>query len=126
MIACGNVGVDCTGTATAPPPSSNNDGLPQGWKVAIPCAVDNADRVLSDIIVTYSSDTTPGACAASCAVKGFTFAGVEYSDECYCGSGYLDNVVPPTADTGDCNMLCAGDDSQFCGGPWRIQLYSST
>ena len=99
--------------------------LPSGWSVAIPCAVDNANRVLSDVVVSYLSSTTPASCVASCAELGFTFAGVEYTDECYCGTGYLDGVVPPTADEGDCNMRCAGDYKQSCGGSWRIQLYST-
>lgn len=123
VAACGTTGVDCTGVATNPVTSS--DGLPEGWSVKMACAIDNANRVLSDVTVTYLPTTTPESCAASCAAKGFTFAGVEYSDECYCGTGFLDGVAPPAASIGDCDFPCAGDATQMCGGSWRIQLYSS-
>ena len=126
-IACGNVGVDCTGPETDLPPlqSITDAGLPAGWSIAIPCAVDNANRVLADVTVQYSSITTPATCAAMCAEQGLPFAGVEYSDECYCGTGFTDGVTPPTADATDCNMRCAGNYKESCGGSWRMQIYTS-
>lgn len=116
--------MDCTGPPTSVPAPSGT-ALPDGWKVAIPCAVDNPDRVLSDIVVTYLGSTTPSSCITQCAEQGFKLAGTEYTDECYCGTGFLNNVVPPIADPSDCNLTCAGDSKQVCGGPWRIQLYEA-
>ncbi|PSR72578.1 hypothetical protein PHLCEN_2v11571 [Hermanssonia centrifuga] len=124
-LACGTTGVDCTGPATAPPPVSNSTALPDGWSLAIPCAIDNADRVIEVGSVSYLATTTPASCTAQCAAQGFTFAGVEYGDECYCGTGFLDGVIPPAAPTSDCNIACAGNSDLMCGGAWRMQIYSA-
>ncbi|KAI0348276.1 hypothetical protein BDW22DRAFT_1424465 [Trametopsis cervina] len=124
-LACGNVGVDCDGPVTALPPLGN-ETLPAGWSLAVPCAIDNADRVITHTIVTYEATNTPSSCVAQCAAQGFKFAGVEFSDECYCGDGYVGGVLPPAADVSECNMPCAGDGNATCGGPWRIQLYRSS
>lgn len=61
-----NVGVDCDG-ATTPPAPIGDSALPAGWSTAIPWAVDDADRVLTDIQVSYQPTNTPSACAAQCA-----------------------------------------------------------
>ncbi|KAI0695623.1 hypothetical protein BC835DRAFT_1273017, partial [Cytidiella melzeri] len=99
---------------------------PSGWSLAVPCAIDNPDRVLENTVATYLATTTPASCATSCAAQGFNFAGVEFSDECYCGTGYVGGELPPEADVSECNMPCAGDVNATCGGPWRIQLYKSS
>jgi hypothetical protein len=49
-------------------------------------------------------------------------AGVEYGDECFCASSYVNNTVPAAAPASDCNMDCSGDASQTCGGPYRLQV----
>ena len=122
FVACGNVGVDCTGPATSLPPLGSEQ-LPPNWTIAVPCAIVNANRVIEDTIVTYLTTTTPASCVASCAAQGFTFAGVEFSDECYCGTGFTDGQFPPEAAVSECNMPCAGDAKATCGGSWRMQVY---
>jgi hypothetical protein len=52
-------------------------------------------------------------------------AGVEYISECYCGSSYRDNTLPPVAPVTQCQYACAGDPNLTCGGSWGIQLYSA-
>jgi len=121
-LTCGNVGVDCEGPETALPPLGSGQ-IPDGWSLAVPCAIDSADRVIDNAIVTYLTTNTPASCVQSCAAQGFKLAGVEFSDECYCGNGYLDNQLPPEADVSECNMPCAGDVNATCGGSWSIQIY---
>ncbi|KAI7283488.1 hypothetical protein KC345_g2943 [Hortaea werneckii] len=58
-------------------------------------------------------------CAASC--DDFQFFGVEYAQECYCGSKLLNNAAQQ--DPGSCNAPCAGDETQNCGGYNRISVY---
>ena len=56
--------------------------------------------------------------------KGWGYAGVEYGDVCYCGSGISNGGgVAPDVETG-CDMLCAGSQYEFCGGPNRLNVYS--
>ena len=124
LTACGTFGMDCEGPQTALPPVASSTDLPLGWSVRVPCAIDNPNRILKVSSVTYLPTTTPSSCTAQCAAQGFSFAGIEYGDECYCGSGFQDNVAPPAADPSECNMACAGNATLTCGGPWRMQIYS--
>lgn len=41
-----------------------------------------------------------------------------------CGSSISNGGAPAAA--GDCNMLCAGNSSEFCGGPNRLNAYNFT
>ena len=52
--------------------------------------------------------------------QGFQYAGVQHSSECFCGNEY-DKYGRAAA--GDCNMACAGNSSQICGGGWRNSVY---
>ena len=89
----------------------------------IPCAVDNPQRVLSNVVVSYLQSTTPYSCTEQCSAQGYSYAGVEYGDECYCGTGYVGGVPPEAADPGDCDVRCAGSYYFTCGGSWRMQIY---
>lgn len=61
-------------------------------------------------------------CAQKCA--GFTYFGVEYANECYCGNTLLNNAAKQ-AQT-DCNMACTGNSLELCGGSGRMGLYQNT
>nr|POE77657.1 wsc domain-containing protein [Quercus suber] len=54
----------------------------------------------------------------------YEYFGTEYADECYCGNtlGSGSN----TTSAGDCSMVCAGDDTEFCGAGNRLTLYQNT
>lgn len=69
---------------------------------------------------TTSNNMTLEMCAANCA--GYTYFGTEYASECYC-----DNVVGNNTSidsTGkSCNMACAGNSTEMCGGSARLNLY---
>ena len=71
-----------------------------------------------------ASDNTPGRCASRCEAQGYAYAGVEYGNECHCGTGIKSGtaMAPP----GDRDVPCSGNVGLTCGGSWRIQIYSST
>ena len=48
---------------------------------------------------------------------GFTYAGVQFSGECFCGN------TAPTITAQNCNMECSGNDKQICGGVWAMNVY---
>ena len=52
----------------------------------------------------------------------FRYAGVKNGDACYCGNA--DDKFIPT-DPGECNIPCTGDQSQFCGSSWGLQVYDT-
>ncbi|KAI0721948.1 hypothetical protein C8T65DRAFT_692089 [Cerioporus squamosus] len=96
--------------------------IPLNWTTLSACAVDNADRIIADDVTTQTTDNTPASCIESCAALGFGYAGVEFGNECHCGTG-LDDAVE-SAPGSDCNVACVGDGTLSCGGSWRIQVYT--
>jgi hypothetical protein len=71
--------------------------------------------------VTFASDTmTLEACAAFC--SAYTYFGVEYSRECYCGNSFTTGSVPAPAS--DCSFTCMGNALQFCGAGLRLSVYT--
>ncbi|KAH7886764.1 copper radical oxidase-like protein [Phlebopus sp. FC_14] len=73
--------------------------------------------------VAVSGGVSAETCTTACYNAGYPFAGMEYADECYCGST-IDHNAGPTLIT-DCDMTCAGDSTEFCGGPNRLN-YTGT
>lgn len=84
-----------TGTATAPttapvnvasPPASSpapvSGSTPSGWST-LGCVRDASTRALTGYSFTSGSMTT-ALCISTCASKGFSKAGVEFAQECYC------------------------------------------
>ncbi|KAH7305991.1 hypothetical protein B0I35DRAFT_483733 [Stachybotrys elegans] len=73
-------------------------------------------------LALYDAQMTLEKCAAACVGK--TYFGVEYGSECYCdftmkaGATKLDDVK-------QCNMLCPGDQTTFCGAGVKMQLYKA-
>ncbi|TFK38505.1 hypothetical protein BDQ12DRAFT_723345 [Crucibulum laeve] len=88
------------------------------------CWVDNAFGRAFPIQMTPNVNNTIQTCVASCLAGNFTLAGTEFGDECYCGNTLVDGAV--VADAATCNMGCAGNATQACGGPNRLSVYTST
>ncbi|KAK8048877.1 copper radical oxidase [Apiospora phragmitis] len=66
-------------------------------------------------------------CTAACGAAGYTLAGTEYSGQC-CKSfllvsvqGFVNGGAPATS---GCSMLCSGNQTEICGGPNRLNVYS--
>ncbi|KAI4865776.1 glyoxal oxidase N-terminus-domain-containing protein [Hypoxylon rubiginosum] len=77
-------------------------------------------RALS--LFTYADDAmTLDGCQTFCSGKGTTYFGVEYARECYCGNKFETGSVQAPAT--DCNMLCAGDQTEYCGSGNRLSVY---
>ncbi|KAI2623449.1 heme peroxidase [Xylaria nigripes] len=86
--------------------------------VRIGCYEELPNRALT--AGTFPSDSmTLELCARSC--NGFTYFATEYGRECYCGD-FIDARSTVTADA-DCSMVCAGDDTEYCGGSNRLEMY---
>ena len=82
----------------------------------------NGGRTLSNQ-VAISNNTIEG-CTSACFNAGYVFAGAEYSAECWCGSSIQAGGAPSS--TSDCNMVCTGNGSEYCGGSNRLNLYKYT
>ena len=79
-------------------------------------------RTLSSYSFTNSTMTVE-LCLNTCFAKGWSWAGVEYASECYCGDDKgIQNGATVVADT-DCSMRCAGDKTEWCGAGSRMNVY---
>lgn len=63
-------------------------------------------------------------CQSAC--QGYTYFGMEYSNECFCGNTINAGSVAQTSTdpaTNGCSMLCGGNNTEYCGGPGRLNMY---
>lgn len=67
---------------------------------------------------TGSQAMTPALCVQTCAARGFAFAGAQYGRQCFCGNSYGRSGF-----AANCNMRCAGNAAQICGGVWANSVY---
>ena len=71
----------------------------------------------------YSSvKMTHALCFSHCHAGGFSYAGLEYGQECWCGNSITGGTLLAV---GQCTAPCAGDATETCGNGNVIQLYSA-
>ncbi|HCS88969.1 MAG: hypothetical protein N838_18675 [Thiohalocapsa sp. PB-PSB1] len=70
--------------------------------------------------VVRDSKMSPTFCIDKCKSGGFDYAAVQYTDYCFCGDEYGKYGV---AD--NCDMPCAGNDQEICGGRWANSVYAT-
>ncbi|KAL3426463.1 WSC domain-containing protein-like protein 5 [Phlyctema vagabunda] len=107
-----------SGTTSASRASSTPTAslLPDGFKM-IGCYQDGVgtNRQLP-YIAGASGTNTPSECSQKCESAGYRYSGTEYSSECYCGNEL------PTTTSSSCNMACAGNSNQICGGSGALTV----
>lgn len=66
-------------------------------------------------------DNSHEKCLQLCLQAGFLYAGVEYSNECFCGSNEpsITSKLPDSS----CNMACVGNPHEICGGFYTINIF---
>lgn len=64
---------------------------------------------------------TVESCTAFCKanVPSGGYAGVEYASQCYCAAALSQTPVASSS----CNMLCTGNNKEFCGGSGTLTVY---
>ncbi|KAF7334608.1 hypothetical protein MVEN_02290900 [Mycena venus] len=110
--------------AKPPPPPTIPPSIGK-WK-SLGCYSDNVDgqgRALVNA-VNVVGQVSLETCTAACFSAGMPFSGTEFADECYCGPAIVNGGAPQPLS--DCNMACAGNISEFCGGPNRLTVYNYT
>ena len=88
------------------------------------CFVDVGSRTLGAYSVS-NGEMSQELCVGVCKGKGFRYAGVEYGSECWCDSEVRVNGQGGGDATavGQCGMLCAGDETEFCGSGNRLSVW---
>ncbi|KAI4286828.1 MAG: hypothetical protein L6R35_003921 [Caloplaca aegaea] len=62
-------------------------------------------------------------CVSACVTLGYKVAGLEFGNECFCGSAIVNGGALATAET-QCSMNCGGNPSQKCGAGSRMSVYA--
>jgi len=94
-----------------------SDMSAKGWSYD-GCALDKLDsRTLP--FRTADNDMTIEMCIEKCVSKGYSYVGLQYSTECYCG----DSIAADRKGDYLCAMPCAGDASEICGDGQRLSVY---
>jgi hypothetical protein len=83
----------------------------------IGCFKDNWTRDLSGF-TTNSPGMTTEKCVSLCREKGAAYAATQYGQHCFCGNSY-GKYGPAT----NCDMKCAGNPAEMCGGSFANSVY---
>src|SRR6266480_1700166 len=106
-----------------PSPPVVNPGV-NGW-TGLGCYNDTSNGLrtlpMGGAVLGGPSNMSVLNCVTAC--QGNTFAGVEYSGECYCGNALMNGGGPAPDGNLQCSMTCNGNSSEFCGGPGRLDMY---
>ncbi|OCL01175.1 WSC-domain-containing protein [Cenococcum geophilum 1.58] len=70
-----------------------------------------------------TNDMTVEKCVDFCSSNGYSYAGLEYSRECYCDNTLSAAAAPKPGVMGACLMKCSGDSGEFCGGGSALSIY---
>jgi len=122
----GNVPKVLTGVSNTPPWGSAYSTLPSGWTKH--GCIDEGNIFTNAMTGDKYVDPYmyPGLCVNHCNSKGFSLAGLEAGQECYCANALTNggsmNLVAQSA----CSWVCPGSLYEFCGGSRKIDLYQKT
>ncbi|ORX40197.1 hypothetical protein BD324DRAFT_648797 [Kockovaella imperatae] len=99
----------------------------QGW-YSYGCYMDcynGMNRFLPHVAYWNNPANDPDTCIAACQDAGYTYAGLQWGVQCFCGNSL--NGSPPTAST-DCFERCTGSADHagaHCGGACRNNIWSA-
>ncbi|EJT69710.1 hypothetical protein GGTG_12593 [Gaeumannomyces tritici R3-111a-1] len=94
-----------------------------GWKYVGCTAELSSGRALSGSTINPQNMTIE-LCMDYCTERNFPYAGLEYSQECYCGlKPHKDSTPTPNA---ECSSPCKGNAKQLCGRGGRLSLFENT
>ncbi|KAF5367856.1 hypothetical protein D9757_013694 [Collybiopsis confluens] len=85
------------------------------------CFTDNvAARVLSTGIA-IPAGVKAETCTATCQTAGYTVAGLENAQECWCGHALANSSIHVGDE--DCRATCIADHDEYCGAANRLAVY---
>ena len=87
------------------------------------CVLDNANKHVLDEHYFSDEKMTIELCLSTCREKGYTYSGLQWQIECYCGNGPRENFKWAWFDK--CDDKCAGNSDQICGGSNAMSIYST-
>ena len=86
------------------------------------CFIDQMPREMGARQINLPGRLNIAKCIGVCEMLNYKYAGVQYGKQCFC-----DNHHPAVEDMQyKCDMQCAGNSWEKCGGFWRMNVYSTT
>ncbi|KAI8810016.1 WSC domain-containing protein [Cladochytrium replicatum] len=97
--------------------------LPSAWNYQ-GCYVDQAppNRALSAYNFVNTGAMNITYCINECSQRGYSFAGVQYQNECWCDHSFHGSPAL-TAESECSHYPCPGSHNDFCGGDYRMLAY---
>ncbi|XP_040583031.1 xylosyltransferase oxt [Lepeophtheirus salmonis] len=84
------------------------------------CFLDSVNqRILNEKFLKFNNDNSPKKCIEACTFYGFTFAGVQYKKECFCGN----SLPKDTSEVSTCDLPCPKQEDGMCGGYLSMNIY---
>lgn len=99
--------------------NSNFKGSSSGAYTNTGCVQEVDGRLLRGASIA-ADNMTIETCTNFCQSQSMSIAGLEYGRECYCGNSYVSSPLQ----SGQCNMACAGNSNQNCGGPNALNIFT--
>ncbi|KAF4633357.1 hypothetical protein G7Y89_g4765 [Cudoniella acicularis] len=81
----------------------------------------NGIRALNSAVSYNYPSMTLEECSVFC--QGYTYWGVEYGGECYCGNQFNGGSIPAPEGNSGCWFLCPGNQDEYCGAGNRLSVY---
>eukprot|EP00092_Neocalanus_flemingeri_P009591 GFUD01010322.1.p1 GENE.GFUD01010322.1~~GFUD01010322.1.p1 ORF type:complete len:916 (+),score=308.33 GFUD01010322.1:197-2749(+) len=80
-------------------------------------------RLLQGHLVKLKTHNSPDLCTNVCSKSGFSYAGVQYGVECFCGNTRpeLSSALQPSK----CSLPCPGSKDRTCGGYLAVEVYET-
>ena len=69
----------------------------------------------------YSINNTIESCTTFCKEKGYFYAGMEFSTQCYCAGSLTQPILPQSNCTQQNYIVCSGNPFEYCGGQTLMQ-----
>lgn len=106
------------------PPAVQTGGLNGSWTYE-GCYEDNVNQQRTFFWqLFFPGNMTANICLDRCAQYGYMAAGLEHGDECYCGDpANIQTSNATERPETECNVVCAGNASAYCGGGSRLSTY---
>lgn len=82
------------------------------------------NRIFNSYSKSFPTNT-PEFCSNLCYKFGYTYSGVTYKSECFCGNQSPNERMFTKMEDKQCNTKCSGDANQYCGGGWRMGVFET-
>ena len=88
------------------------------------CFIDAHDRDLKKKVnnIPNNAEDSIQFCRAKCGERGYTYAGIQYTYECWCGNDFGKYGEAPIE---QCDHNCRDGSGNKCGSGWRNNVYLS-